>query len=416
MTSREVHARQSRATKVTFHPLDTVARLHPPRPFGVYLHVPFCAARCGYCDFNTYLLSGQGPDAVQRYLAAAHGEIEAAASAMASRGMAPPPVSTVFFGGGTPTILDPAQLGGLVEHVRQVWGLDAGAEVTTEANPETLSAEVLDGLLAAGINRLSIGMQSADRGVLTLLDRVHTPGRAVEMARLARRRGFDDISLDLIFGTPGEGVGSWRTSLETALGANPDHISAYSLIVEEGTRLAARIRRGEVPMTDEDDLADKYLLTEEVLTGVGFVNYEVSNWARPSTGPDGVVDPHRAEHNMGYWLGHDWWGIGPGAHSHLGDVRWWNVRAPRHYDEMVDAGQLPVDDGEVLGDVEHHEETVLLRLRLADGLPLAELSDAELARAGRVTAEGLGEESDGVLRLNLRGRLLADRVITDLLV
>ncbi|QCV89115.1 coproporphyrinogen III oxidase [Acidipropionibacterium jensenii] len=399
---------------MTFHPLDEAGQWSGDRPFSVYIHVPFCASRCGYCDFNTYVLASQGPDAGQRYLRAAHGEIEAAASALAGHDARP--ASTVFFGGGTPTMLTPDQLGGLVRHVQQVWGLAPGAEVTTEANPETLSEEVLDGLLEAGINRLSMGMQSADRAVLKLLDRVHTPGRAVEMARLARRCGFDDISLDLIFGTPGETLESWRTSLRTALSADPDHISAYSLIVEEGTRLAARIRRGEVPMTDEDDLADKYLASEEILTGAGFVNYEVSNWARPSTGPDGLVDRHRAEHNMAYWLGHDWWGIGPGAHSHLGRARWWNVKSPRHYDEMVEAGQLPVDDGEVLGELERHEETVLLRLRLADGLPLAELSAAELGRARRVTAEGLGEESDGVLRLNLRGRLLADRIITDLLV
>ncbi len=400
---------------MTFHPLDEVRR-RPAPAFSVYIHVPFCAARCGYCDFNTYVLSTQGPDAVERYLAAAHGEIDAAAAGMAARGLEPGAASTLFFGGGTPTMLSPAQLGGLVRHVREAWGLAPGAEVTTEANPETLSAQVLDGLLEAGINRLSMGMQSADRGVLNLLDRVHTPGRAVEMARTARRCGFEDISLDLIFGTPGESLESWRTSLRTALEAGPDHISAYSLIVEEGTRLAARIRRGEVPMTDEDDLADKYLAAEEILTGAGFVNYEVSNWARPATGPDGAVDLHRAEHNMAYWLGHDWWGIGPGAHSHLGDVRWWNVKNPRRYDDLVAAGELPVDDGEVLGELERHEEAVLLRLRLADGLPLAELSAQERARARRVTAEGLGEESEGMLRLNLKGRLLADRVITDLLV
>jgi len=401
---------------VTFHPLDELDGPLEPRRFGVYVHVPFCAARCGYCDFNTYVLASQGPDAVSRYLAAAHREIDAAATGMAIRGVVPPPASTVFFGGGTPTMLTPGQLGGLVDHLQRVWGLAPGAEVTTEANAETLSEPVLAGLLEAGINRLSMGMQSADRGVLALLDRVHTPGRAVEMARLARQCGFEDISLDLIFGTPGESLDSWRRSVETALGADPDHISAYSLIVEEGTRLAARIRRGEVPMTDEDDLADKYLAAEEILCHAGFVNYEVSNWARPSIGEDGVVDLHRAEHNMGYWRNDDWWGIGPGAHSHLGELRWWNVKAPRRYGEMAESGALPVDDGERLGPVEHHEEEVLLKLRLADGLPLDELSEKEQGRAAKVVEEGLGQATGGVLRLNLRGRLLADRVITELLM
>ncbi|AXE39084.1 radical SAM family heme chaperone HemW [Acidipropionibacterium virtanenii] len=395
-----------------FHPSDAAGQPLAEQPFSVYIHVPFCAARCGYCDFNTYVLGSMGAGAVQTYLDAAHTEIETASAQFPALG----PARTVFFGGGTPTMLTPAQLGGLIEHVRNSWGMTGDAEVTTEANPETLSTPVLDGLLEAGVNRLSMGMQSADRGVLKLLDRVHTPGRAVDMARLARERGFDDISLDLIFGTPGESLESWRRSLETALEAEPDHISAYSLIVEEGTRLAARIRRGEVPMTDEDDLADKYLAAEETLTGAGFVNYEVSNWARPGTGPDGVVDLHRAEHNMAYWLGDDWWGIGPGAHSHVGQARWWNVKHPARYAALCSAGELPVDDGEVLGPEERHEETVLLRLRLADGLPVAELREEEVPRAAKVVTDGLGTETDGVLRLNLEGRLLADRIITELLV
>lgn len=287
------------------HADNSLPELHPADgPWSIYLHVPFCASRCGYCDFNTYVLSAMGDDAVAGYLDAAHQELELAADAL---GDAQPPVSTIFFGGGTPTMLSPVQLGELIDHIRTLWGIDPDAEVTTEANPETLSVEVLAGLLKAGINRLSMGMQSADEYVLTVLDRRHRPGRAVEMAQLARQVGFDDVSLDLIFGAPGENFDSWRHSLDVTLTAEPDHISAYSLIVEEGTRLAGRIRRGELPMTDEDDLADKYLLTEKILTEAGYVNYEVSNWARPRSGRD-----HRCRHNMAYWLGYDWWGIGPG--------------------------------------------------------------------------------------------------------
>ena len=281
-------------------------------PWSIYLHVPFCASRCGYCDFNTYVLAAMGEDAIPGYLEAAHRELDLAGQMWRRR----PAVSTIFFGGGTPTMLTPAQLGELVDHIRTVWGIDDDAEITTEANPETLDEDVLSGLLAAGINRLSMGMQSSDEFVLTILDRRHRPGRAVEMVRLARQVGFDDVSLDLIFGAPGEDLDSWRCSLEAALSAEPDHVSAYSLIVEEGTRLAARIRRGELPMTDEDDLADKYLIAERVLTEAGYVNYEVSNWARSRDGHD-----HRCRHNMAYWLGRDWWGIGPGAHSHVNGTR-----------------------------------------------------------------------------------------------
>ncbi|MBM2808905.1 MAG: coproporphyrinogen oxidase, partial [Cutibacterium acnes] len=267
------------------------------------------------------------------------------------------------------------------------------------------------GLLKAGINRLSMGMQSADEYVLTVLDRRHRPGRAVEMAQLARQVGFDDVSLDLIFGAPGENFDSWRHSLDVTLTAEPDHISAYSLIVEEGTRLAGRIRRGELPMTDEDDLADKYLLTEKILTEAGYVNYEVSNWARPRSGRD-----HRCRHNMAYWLGYDWWGIGPGAHSHVAGTRWWNVKHPATYRNVLGDRVLPVDDYEVLGDVQRHEETVLLRLRLADGLPMADLSEVECMRATEVVEQGLGTMEEGRLVLNLSGRMVADRIITDLLV
>ncbi|BDY02077.1 radical SAM family heme chaperone HemW [Cutibacterium avidum] len=376
-------------------------------PWSIYLHVPFCASRCGYCDFNTYVLSAMGEDAISGYLEAAHRELDLAGQMWRWR----PAVSTIFFGGGTPTMLTPAQLGELVDHIRTVWGIDDDAEITTEANPETLDEDVLSGLLAAGINRLSMGMQSSDEFVLTILDRRHRPGRAVEMARLARQVGFDDVSLDLIFGAPGEDLGSWRCSLEAALSAEPDHVSAYSLIVEEGTRLAARIRRGELPMTDEDDLADKYLIAERVLTEAGYVNYEVSNWARPRDGHD-----HRCRHNMAYWLGRDWWGIGPGAHSHVNGTRWWNVKHPATYRSRLAEGRLPVEDHEVLDAEQRHEETVLLQLRLADGLPLSQLTEVERHRADHVVEQGLGAIQGGHLVLNLSGRMVADRIITDLLV
>ncbi|MGK2308799.1 radical SAM family heme chaperone HemW [Cutibacterium sp. V970] len=376
-------------------------------PWSIYLHVPFCASRCGYCDFNTYVLSAMDHDAISSYLEAAHRELDLAGQTLGRR----PEASTIFFGGGTPTMLAPGQLGELVDHVRTVWGVDDAAEITTEANPETLDEDVLSGLLEAGINRLSMGMQSSDEAVLTILDRRHRPGHAVKMAKLARQVGFDDVSLDLIFGAPGEDLGSWRRTLGAALEAEPDHISAYSLIVEEGTRLAARIRRGELPMTDEDDLADKYLIAEKVLTEAGYVNYEVSNWGRARDGHD-----HRCRHNMAYWLGHDWWGIGPGAHSHVNGTRWWNVKHPATYRSRLTEGRLPAEDHEVLNARQRHEETVLLRLRLVDGLPLSQLTEVERHRAYHVEEQGLGAIQNGRLMLNLSGRMVADRIITDLLV
>ena len=371
-------------------------------PLSFYIHVPYCAARCGYCDFNTYTadqVRGAGPEV---YLAAAHAELELAARVLGDQA---PSVGTVFFGGGTPTLLRPEQLGGLLQHVKQLFGLRPDAEVTTEANPETLDAAYLDALLAAGINRLSMGMQSASPHVLRVLDRVHTPGRALEMAKLAHACGFTDVSLDLIYGTPGESLADWETSLSAALSVEPEHLSAYALIVEDGTALARRIRHGELPMPDDDDLADKYLLTEEALTAAGLENYEISNWAKPG---------HEARHNIAYWTGANWWGIGPGAHSHVGGVRWWNVRHPRSYADRLAVNQSPGQVREVLSDEDRRVERVLLELRLASGLPVDVLTPTERARLPQLRDRGLIVAGDPI-RLTLPGRLLADGIVRELL-
>lgn len=376
----------------------------PNSPLGIYLHVPFCSTRCGYCDFNTYTAKELQGTGTADYLTAAHAEIELARSVL---GEGLPPASTVFFGGGTPTLLSGAELNGLLGHVRDAFGLASGAEVTTEANPETVTPQLLDELLAGGFTRLSLGMQSSSTSVLRVLERRHTPGRALEVARMAHAAGFGDVSLDLIYGTPGESLDDWRASLEAALGAEPEHVSAYALIVEDGTRLAGQIRRGLLPMTDDDDLADKYLLAEEVLTGAGFEAYEVSNWSR---GPE-----HRARHNMAYWLGHTWWGIGPGAHSHVGGVRWWNVKHPRSYAAALDAGRSPGAGRELVAAADQRVERVLLELRLADGLPWEVLTDSELGRVPALVERGLARITHDRLMLTLQGRLLADGVVRDLL-
>lgn len=375
------------------------------RPLSIYVHVPFCAARCGYCDFNTYTAAelGAAPGASQdAYLDAAAAEFDLARRVLPD----PPSVQSVFFGGGTPTVLPPDALAGLLAQVRRRFPLAEDAEVTTEANPESVDLAYLETLVAAGFNRLSLGMQSARPGVLAVLDRKHTPGRVGEVVGWARTAGLGSVSVDLIYGSPTETLDDWRTSLETAVGYDPDHVSAYSLIVEPGTRLAARIGRGELAAPDEDFHADCYHLAEELLSEAGFSAYEVSNWARPG---------HRSRHNLAYWLGHDWWGFGPGAHSHVNGVRWWNVRHPREYAARLATGHSPAQARELLTDEERRIERILLEVRLAGGLPLSVLSSSELARVPAIVADGLAEPDPVRLRLTLAGRLLADAVIRDLL-
>jgi putative oxygen-independent coproporphyrinogen III oxidase len=375
--------------------------------FGIYLHVPFCSTRCGYCDFNTYTaaeLRDQPGASRSGYIASAIAELDLAARAL---GPDAPPVSTVFVGGGTPTLLPPGELGRFVRAVGDRFGLAADAEITTESNPESVDASALAQLAEQGFNRISFGMQSAVPHVLAVLDRIHSAGRPQEAVLEARAAGFPHISLDLIYGTPGESLGDWRTSLEAAISAKPDHLSAYALIVEDGTRLASRIRRGELPSPDDDDLADKYLLAEERLSGSGFQWYEVSNWAQSTAA--------RCQHNLAYWRSGNWWGVGPGAHSHVGGMRWWNVKHPAAYGDRLAAGVSPAHAGEHVSRKEQHTERVLLELRLEEGLDIALLSIAEQTRLPDLAARGLIECRADRAVLTLKGRLLADAVARDLL-
>ncbi|WP_308259303.1 radical SAM family heme chaperone HemW [Pseudonocardia sp. H11422] len=376
-------------------------------PFGIYVHVPFCAARCGYCDFNTYTPSeldgsGASPDG---WLEALRREL-----ALAARTVGPRAVDTVFVGGGTPSLLGAERLGQVLGTIRSEFGLADGAEVTTESNPESTSPEFFAGLAEAGFTRVSLGMQSAAPHVLRVLDRRHTPGRAVAAAREARAAGIEHVNLDLIYATPGETADDLRSSLDAALSAGVDHVSAYSLIVEDGTALARRVSRGELPAPDDDVAAERYELIDDVLAGAGFVWYEVSNWARS--------DAAACRHNLGYWLDGDWWGAGPGAHSHLDGVRWWNVKHPARYAALLGAGESPEGGREELTAGERATERVMLQLRLATGLPLALLDDAGRVAASRAGAEGLLDAAGlatGRAVLTRRGRLLADGVVQDLL-
>jgi oxygen-independent coproporphyrinogen-3 oxidase len=379
------------------------------RPFGIYVHVPFCTTRCGYCDFNTYTAAelGGGPAghatvSLDTYPGLAIAEIAFARSVL---GQADIPVSTVFFGGGTPTLMPPAAFGAILRAIDARFGLAPGAEVTAEANPESVDAATLSELRAQGVNRVSFGMQSVVPGVLAVLDRAHQPGRPARCAAWARAAGFDHVSLDLIYGTPGETEADWRHSLDAAVAAGPDHISAYALTVEAGTRLAARVRRGELAAPDDDVLADRYLVADEVLTAAGLGWYEISNWA---AGP-----ASRCAHNMLYWTGGDWWGIGPGAHSHVGGTRWWNVRHPAAYGDRIGAGVSPGQAREVLAEAERQLERVMLLVRLAEGCPVAVLGPAGQANVPAVVAEGLASAeayARGRVVLTTRGRLLADTV------
>jgi oxygen-independent coproporphyrinogen-3 oxidase len=376
-------------------------------PFGLYVHVPFCATRCGYCDFNTYTSDELGPGANRsEYAGTAIAELRLAAEVL---GPDRPAVQTVFVGGGTPTLLPAHDLVAVMDAVRELFPVAPDVEVTTEANPESVTPESLATLRAGGFTRISLGMQSAAEHVLAVLDRRHTPGRAVQAAHEARAAGFEHVNLDLIYGAPGETDADWAASLDAVLAAPVDHVSAYALIVEHGTRLARRVARGELPMPDDDVLADRYEQADRAFGAAGLGWYEVSNWARDRAA--------RCRHNELYWANANWWGIGPGAHSHVGGLRWWNVKHPAAYADRLAAGLHPAADTELLTRDDQALERVMLGLRLRDGLPLGALSEAGQARAAESVVRGLlepGPHAAGLAVLTDRGRLLADAVIRDL--
>ncbi|MCX5042727.1 radical SAM family heme chaperone HemW [Aldersonia sp. NBC_00410] len=394
--------------------LDGVGR----RPFGIYVHVPFCATRCGYCDFNTYTAGELGSSASpQSWLEGLRTELDLAADVLARSPGGVPRTQTVFVGGGTPSLLGGDGLAAVLDAVRASFGLADDAEVTTESNPESTGPEFFEHIRAAGYTRISLGMQSAAPHVLAMLDRVHTPGRPVAAAREARAAGFDHVNLDLIYGTPGERAIDLARSLDAVLEAGVDHVSAYALIVEDGTALSRRIRRGEVAAPDDDVLAARYEQVDARLTAAGLHWYEVSNWAADagdSGWASGAADS-RCRHNLGYWDGGDWWGAGPGAHSHVGGVRWWNVKHPARYAQTLSAGVLPVQDSETLTSDETHTEEVMLTTRLRTGLPAGVLDPSERTAADALVADGLLVHERERFVLTDRGRLLADAVVRTVL-
>ncbi|MBV9823325.1 MAG: coproporphyrinogen III oxidase [Actinobacteria bacterium] len=380
----------------------------PDRPLGFYVHIPFCASRCGYCDFNTYTAAELGGGASQgSYADTVLAEIRLAREVLPASA---PPVSTVFFGGGTPTLLPAEHLGLILAEIRAEFGLALDAEVTTEANPESVTPAYLARLRTAGFTRISLGMQSAASHVLAVLDRQHRPGRPERAVAEARSAGFEHVNLDLIYGTPGETDADWQASLDAAIGSGADHLSAYALIVEDGTPLARKVATGAIPSPDDDVLADRYLQADDALAAAGFGWYEVSNWAR-TTGA-------RSRHNQLYWSGANWWGAGPGAHSHVGGTRWWNVKHPSRYAAALDAGRSPAAGRETLAEADRLTERLMLEVRMVEGLDLTTLPPAATRQAEQCRRWGLAEReplAGGRLVLTQRGRLLADAVVRDLL-
>ena len=380
------------------------------KPLSFYIHIPYCIRRCGYCDFNTYtpseLKDGEASVAKvsQGYVDAAIIEINQAFTFFNDKKQVRP-IDTIFFGGGTPTLLPAADLARILDELREKFGFSENIEITTEANPDSVSAVDLKNLRTAGMNRVSFGMQSAKTHVLATLDRTHNPARVSEVVNEAIEAGFEHVSLDLIYGVPGESIDDWKESVNTALSLPIDHLSAYALIVEEGTKLGAQVRRGDVVMPPDDETADKYLLVDELATKAGMDWYEVSNWSL--TGGE-------ARHNIAYWHSNDWWGIGAGAHSHVQGVRWWNVKHPTTYISKLISGESPMFENETLTKEQIRFEEILLRIRLSSGLPLAFFTEPELAILNSYLAQGHLEEKawqSGQLKLSISGRLLADQIV-----
>lgn len=375
--------------------------------FHGYVHVPFCKVRCGYCDFNTYTATELQGYPQTAFIANLQVEIELAKQSVGKREL-----QTVFFGGGTPTLLPASELAEALELLRQNFGIADGAEVTTEANPDTVDETYLQILKEAGFNRLSFGMQSAVPEVLATLERTHNPAAVATNVAIAKGLRFQ-TSVDLIYGAPGETMEQWQESVRVALAMETDHISAYALIVEPATKLARQIASGEKPEPDEDLQADKYEWLDTELAKAGFEWYELSNWARG--------DVATSKHNIAYWQGRDWWGFGPGAHSHVAGRRWSNVKHPTTYAKMLADLQIPSTDGEVLSNVEMQEERAMLELRLREGLSLdvvKGLNENHARSISELVASQLIEGKDalqGRAVLTLQGRLLADFVLRKLL-
>ena len=376
-----------------------------------YIHIPYCVKRCGYCDFNTYTPSElkitEGLTQISNsYIDLLLMEIKAAKVQVGQSANVP----SIFFGGGTPSLMQPDDIGRVISTIKSEFTLLPDAEITMECNPDTVTKESLAAFRAIGVNRVSFGMQSAVKHVLATLDRTHNPENLLQVTTWAQEVGFSEISVDLIYGTPGESLADWQTSIDAALALPITHISAYALIVEEGTKLAAQIKRSEVSQVDDDLTAEKYLVADKAFTAAGFEWYELSNWAKSGS---------LSKHNLAYWLGDNWWGAGPGAHSHLNGKRFWNVKHPNLYKERVLANQSPVADSEVLEELQIESERLMLSLRLPSGVDKQSLNELQLAELSSYVESGHLDQANwnqGRATLTLDGRLIADRILRQILL
>ena len=416
--------------------------------FEVYIHVPFCLRRCGYCDFNTYTATDLGAGASRgNYANMVIREMKLTKQWQLDHGIAEPPVSTVFFGGGTPTILAARDLVAMLDAIRKIWGIAPDAEITTEANPDTVNEYYINELAAGGFTRVSFGMQSAVPHVLKTLDRTHTPANVAAGVNAANKAGLRS-SVDLIYGAPGESLDDWRTSVTTAIDLGVNHISAYALTVEPTTKMGRQIAAGTLPKPNDDDEAAKYEIADDLFAAAGLEWYEVSNWARPG---------YESQHNLGYWRNVDWAGVGPGAHSHYNNVteidrpqpalltapagggcpaeaglgvvpvshglRSWDIAHPRLWGTAINEHRIPWADSEAITAEENLEELIMLGLRLREGLDLGRINQAIAANENTswqtiavdslrpMVDEGLITISGNRVIPTRRGRLLNDSVI-----
>ena len=379
------------------------------RRLSFYIHIPYCVKRCGYCDFNTYTPSElMGPDlesVSKNYISAVLKEIE-----LAQKTVGAAEVPSIFFGGGTPSLMPAAELVRVIQEIRDRFELSPDIEITIEVNPDSVSLDFLEKMRQAGANRISMGMQSAVPHVLKVLDRTHNPENVSTAVEKARKAGFEHVSVDLIYGAPGESVSDWQQSVTSALQLPIDHISAYALIIEKGTKLAAQISRGEVQMPPDEETAEKYLIADSAFEAAGFNWYELSNWSKPGG---------QCRHNIAYWNGSMWWGVGPGAHSYFDNRRWWNVKHPATYQQKINAGESPVQSEEILSEENLADEYLMLQIRRREGIPHRNLKDSQVSRAAEYVDSGHLDQAEWTaqkLVLTQQGRLIADRIVRDLVL
>lgn len=379
------------------------------RRLSFYIHIPYCVKRCGYCDFNTYTPAElKGPDlesVSKNYISAVLKEIE-----LAKKTVGAAEVPSIFFGGGTPSLMPAVELARVIQEIRDRFELSPDIEITIEVNPDSVSSDFLEKMRQAGANRISMGMQSAVPHVLKVLDRTHNPENVSNAVEKARQAGFEHVSVDLIYGAPGESISDWQQSVTSALQLPIDHISAYALIIEKGTKLAAQISRGEVQMPPDEETAEKYLIADSAFEAAGFNWYELSNWSKPGG---------QCRHNIAYWNGSMWWGVGPGAHSYFDNRRWWNVKHPATYQQKINAGESPVQSEEILSEENLADEYLMLQIRRREGIPHRNLKDSQVSRAAEYVDSGHLDQAEWTaqkLVLTQQGRLIADRIVRDLVL